>query len=166
MDVDRRVRARAERADAAVSSSAAIETRGVEKAVSDLHRLGDRASDIRRLSERVRSVYRQSNERQFARAPWPPLAPATLERKRRQGLDPRPERATGALYRALTAARAKGQVDQRERTEFRFGTDLPYAAAQQGSKTQPRRDLIALSYDERKQIEDMISRFIAKERNW
>lgn len=146
------------------SPALSIEARGDKKAAADLHALGERAADIRRLSEKVRGIYRRSNERRFGYQPWPPLADATIERKARLGLDPRPERSTGALHRALTSARARGQIDERRPTQFRFGTDLPYAIHQQGTRHQPTRDLIKLSDSERREIEKLISEFVAKGR--
>lgn len=137
-----------------------IEVRGATAAAVDLKRLGDRGSDIRRVSEKVRAVYRRSNEQRFGSGgagSWPPLAPATKEKKAREGLDPRPLRETGALYRSLTSPRVAGQIDERDPTEFRFGTTLPYAYVQ--TKT---RDLIELTASDRKQVTDLISGYISR----
>lgn len=142
-----------------------IKQHGTAKAVSDLAKLGERGSDIRRVSEKVRSVYRKAEERTFDQSGpgWPPLADTTRDRKLREGLDPRPLRATGALYRALTAARAAGQIDIREPTEFRFGTTLPYARFHDSGEGVPQRKPIQLTVAERRQIEQLISAFIARE---
>lgn len=140
-----------------------FQVRGDKKAAVDLRKVGERGSDIRRVSEKVRRVYRDSNERRFGGyGHWPANAPATLEKKTRLGQDMRVERATGALYRSLTSARAAGQVDVRNPQEFRFGTDLPYARYQQGTRHQPARDLIELSPAERKKVSDLISAYIAR----
>lgn len=143
-----------------------VEVHGAKQAAVDLKALGDRASDIRRLSERVRSIYRKSNERRFSGgAGWPPLDPDTIERKQRAGYVSGIERRTGALHRALTSARAADQIDVRDPTEFRFGTTLRYAKFQQGTKTQPPRDLIDLTPAERRQIDELISKWIARGQN-
>lgn len=136
-----------------------VEQHGTAKAVTDLSRLGDRASDLRRVSEKVRTIYRTSNKHRFDTngvGHWKPLDPDTLVR----GEDDRPNRETDQLYRALTAARAKGQIDIREPTEFRFGTDLPYAVY-----VNARRKLIDLSYSERQQIDKLISDYVASTRS-
>lgn len=137
-----------------------VTVKGADKAAVNLRDLGDRGSDIRRVSEKVRSVYRKSNLRHFdGDNRWKPLAPLTVERKAREGLDPRTLRASGALLKSLTAPRASGQVDVREKTEFRFGTSVPYAQYQN-----PTRDLIDLSHSERRTITDLISAYVAKDK--
>jgi phage gpG-like protein len=143
----------------------AVEVRGAGKAAVNLHRLGERGADVRPVSEKVRSVYRKSTERRFrtrGEGAWPPLAGSTMERKQRQGLDPRPLRATEKLYRALTSPRAAGQVDVRDRSEFRFGTTLPYARFHDtGSGGVPRRELIELTPAERREVTKLISGHVA-----
>lgn len=142
-----------------------IEQRGAGKAAVDLHRIGDRSSDIRRLSEKVRSIYRRSEAARFdssGRGAWPPLAASTRARKAAQGLDPRILRASGMLYRSLTSPRAAEQIDVRERTEFRFGTAVPYAVFHDTGKGQPKRELIELTPAERQEIDELIARYISK----
>ena len=144
-----------------------IEVRGVRQAAVDLTQLGERGSDIRKVSEKVRSVYRRSNEERFGsggRGRWAELAPSTKRRKARDALDPRTLRATGALYRSLTAPRAANQVDRRDPTEFRFGTTVPYAGYHNFGKGRMHRDLIELTSGERDQISKLISDYIARDR--
>jgi hypothetical protein len=141
-----------------------IEQRGAGKAAADLRQLGGRASDLRRVSEKVRSVYRASNERRFdtrGRGRWRALDPETLARKQ----DPRINRDTSALYRSLTSARSAGQIDEREPTEFRFGTEVDYALyVDRGTSYQPARKLIELTPSERKDITTLIGGYIAEEK--
>jgi len=141
-----------------------VETRGVAKTVTDLEKLGDRASDVRRVSEKIRGVYRRSNEKRFGGyARWKPLDEDTIARKQRDGLDTRVERATGALQKSLTAARASDQVDLRTPQELRFGTTLFYARWQdKGTKTQPKRKLISISKADKKTIVGYIERWVAR----
>lgn len=145
-----------------------IEVHGARKAAVDLAQLGERGSDIRRVSEKVRSIYRKSNERRFASGglgSWPELADATKERKLRGGYDPRPMRQTGALERSLTSPRAGNQIDQRDKTEFRFGTTLSYAAIHDtGGHGSPRRELVELTASERNEVSRLVSEYIAKDR--
>lgn len=142
-----------------------VETRGVPETVRDLLELGERGADIRRVSESVRNVVLRSNKRRFdGGAGWKGLADSTSERKSREGLDPRPLRASGELYRSLTERSAAGQVDERHPTELRIGTSVPYAGFQQGTKTQPKRDLMELTPSDRRQIVDLIENFVAENR--
>lgn len=141
-----------------------IETRGVEKATADVAALGNRAQRATRdVSYKVRTVFRKSEEQRFERTGpgWPRLAASTVERKARQGLDPRTLRATGDLYRSLTASRASNQIDARLPDEFRFGTTVPYAGYHDTGAGVPKRDLIDLSVKERRDIDKAIRDYIA-----
>lgn len=142
-------------------SAITVETEGVEHAVLDLLSISERAGDIRPQTEKVRDVYLRSNERHFGKG-WAPLADATSERKSRQGLDSQAEVASGALRKALTQKRAKGQKTRRKRDELRFGVGLFYASWQQGTKTQPARDMIDLSPSDLRQINDLVEHYIAR----
>jgi hypothetical protein len=142
-----------------------IESRGLPKAVHTLHTVGERAGDVRPLVDRVRRVYLRSNARHFGSG-WAPLAESTVERKQSQRLDSRPEVATGALYRSLTQEKAKGQTKRKKKSEFRFGSRLFYAAWQQGTKTQPKRDLIKLSPADLDEIDRIIEHWISKGHIW
>ena len=145
-----------------------IEVRGARKAAIDLHELGERGSDIRRVSEKVRAIYRKSNERRFGSnglGAWPELADSTKDRKRRGGYDPRPMRRSGALERSLTSPRAAEQIDRRDKTEFRFGTTLGYAAYHDtGTGGEKRRELLELTAAERNEVSRLISEYVAKDR--
>ena len=137
-----------------------IHAEGVTQAVTDLNALGERASDVRRVSEKVRSVYRRSEEQMFStrgRGTWPRLAEATLRIKSQQGYPPDILVRTGALRRALTAARASNQIDLRNPTEFHFGTTLPYAQF-----VNRRRTLIDLHVGDRQEITDLIRRYVTR----
>jgi hypothetical protein len=143
-----------------------FEVVGDKKAVADLIRVGTRGADIRPISAVIRAVYLHSNERTFRSgvglAGWPQLSPETAARKDREGLDPRPEHATGALERSLTSeARVKGQTNRVGKTWLKFGSRLFYAAWQEGTKHQPKRELIQLTYADRLAMATLISRYVA-----
>ena len=143
-----------------------IETRGAGKAAYDLKQLGVRGSDIRRVADKVRRIYLRSNQRRFQTSgsgQWPALKPSTVERKARQGLDPRPLRATGDLYRSLTSTRAAEQEDVREPTELRFGTRVPYAGFHDQGKGRMHRELIELTASEREQVSKALGGYIARD---
>jgi phage gpG-like protein len=146
-----------------------VKEKGVTQAKVDLSAMGERSSDIRRLSEQTRSIVRKSNDRRFHNrgdGSWPALNDEYATQKTLDGYDPRPLRRKNMLYRALTSPRAAGQIDQRDKTEFRFGTNLPYARyADHGTQNEPQRKLIELRMDEQKRISDLINRYIAKGQN-
>ena len=143
-----------------------IESRGAGKAAADLAAVGKRGSDIRQVANQVRTIYLRSNQRRFATnggGQWPSLKPSTVDRKARQGIDPRPlHGATGDLYRSLTSAHAAEQIDTRDRTELRFGTTVPYAGFHDQGKGRMHRELIELTAAEREQVSQTISAYVAK----
>jgi phage gpG-like protein len=141
-----------------------IEVKGEEKAAADLAALGVRAGDIRPLSYKVRTIFRKAEQERFdySGPGWPPLADSTRERKARQGLDPRAMRAKETLYRSLTSPRASFQVDRRDRTEFEFGTTVPYAHFHETGRGVPARPLIDLTPRQQHDINDAIAAFIAR----
>jgi hypothetical protein len=141
----------------------AIDVKGLDKALRSITEMEPRARDILRVGGAVKSVYLTSNERHWQSPSWPRLADSTIERKQRQGQDARPERKSGALYRSLTADRARGVIDERKPQSLRFGTKLFYARWQNsGTLFQPARDLIELSWIERQMITRIVGRYIAK----
>lgn len=143
-----------------------FEVEGAHKAAAHLLELGERGSDVRRPAERIKQVYTRSNQRRFAGAGhWPPLAPATVQRKARAGGDQRIERRTGELYRSLTSMHGANQEDRRDKQELRFGTTVPYAGFQYGNGHQPARPLIRLSPADRRDVTRLIAAWVVEERS-
>jgi len=117
---------------------------GDKQAAASVHAVGERGGDLRGAAAKVRTIVRQAQEQRFDSAGfgrWPALKQSTIENKARTNSDRRPLRKTGALYRSLTAARARGQVDDRKRDSLAFGTNLPYARFHQQGKGVPQREL-------------------------
>jgi phage gpG-like protein len=144
----------------------AIEQRGAGVAAVHLARMGKRARDVRDASYKVRTVFRKAEESRFrsnGAGTWQGLADSTRQRKAAMGQDPRILRATGALYKSLTAPRASNQVDERKPDALRFGTSVPYAAFHDTGRGVPRRQLIDLTGAERRAIEDEIAKYVASE---
>lgn len=142
-----------------------IEDRGTAAATHDLAQLGVRAKDVRKVSQRIRTVYRKSERQRFnARGPgWPPLAESTVETKRRKGLDLRIMRARDTLADSLIKSRAPQQINERRPDGFRFGTRVRYAYYhEKGMGRLPVRDLINLTADDRKQIDNILMQFIVE----
>lgn len=142
-----------------------IQARGIQRATQHLGDVSKRAGDIKKASFRVRTIYRQAEEKRFQTrggGSWPPLKESTRESKARHNSDPRLMRASNALYRALTSPRARGQIDERDTDEFRFGTTIPYARFHDTGKGVPARKLIDLTANERQDIDDALGDYIAR----
>jgi len=75
---------------------------------------------------------------------WAPLTQKYLSRKVARGLDPRVERATGALARALTTGKGPGAVTEISPSEAVFGTDLRQAIFAQRGSGRRRRKLVTI----------------------
>ena len=140
-----------------------IEQRGAGKATLDLRALGVRASDVRPVKRQLREVFTRSERRRFSGgADWPPLAPATVERKAAAGLDPRILRATNALYRSL-AEGGRGSVEEAGPGHVAFGTSLHYARfAEHGTKTAPKRELVELRPSEVSEMTRIVGKHITE----
>ena len=66
---------------------------------------------------------------------WAEDSTEWLARKAREGLDPRVNFATWALYDAMTELGAEGQIVEITPNSLRFGTDLPEAGPSQRFRT-------------------------------
>jgi len=143
----------------------AIEQRGAGVAAKHLADMGKRARAPKDASYRVRTIFRKAEESRFSSAgagTWKPLAETTRQLKAERGHDPRILRATNALYKSLTAPRARDQIDDRDRQDaWRFGTTVPYAIYHDTGRGVPKRKLIDLTSSERKAIDDEIGKYIA-----
>jgi len=138
-----------------------VETKGVEKAELNLRELGVRAKDIRPLTRDLSRIFEHSTKKRFeGSAHWPPLAESTLERKSAEGLDHGILRATDSLYKSLTNPGDKNAVRKGKPGEFVFGTKLRHGRFAKGTKTQPKRELINLTAQERREAAKTISSYI------
>lgn len=140
-------------------SRSAVTHTGDREASSRIRQIGERGSDIRGASSKVRTVYREAQQRRWASqgfGTWPALKPSTVASKQRAGEPRAPMRASGALMRSMTAARARDQVDERTSSELVFGTTLPYAAYHEQGNGVPKRSLVDFpAADERRMAEAM-----------
>lgn len=142
-----------------------IKTTGEVKAAKAINDTGKRANDARPAASKVRTAYREAEVEIFrsnggAKA-WQQLKETTRENKRRRNQDHGILRASGALYKALTASRAKYQVDDRAPHEFRFGTTLPYALYHEEGKGQAKRQTQAFTQAQQRRINEAIEDYIA-----
>jgi phage virion morphogenesis protein len=93
-------------------------------------------------------------------APWPPLKPATVRRRRGGGKGAKPLRDTGILMLSATAQGARGHVEQVSGAALTFGSNLDRAGWQNfGTRTIPARPFVGLSARGLKIIEEMCADF-------
>jgi phage gpG-like protein len=144
-----------------------IEAKGVHKTHTALVNVGKRADDVRPAFQDVRAVVRESNEARFGSkggGSWPPLKESTKATKARRKQDPRVLRASGALFKSLTATRAKGQVNRKKPDVFRIGTSLYYARFHDlGEGGVPKRKLMDLTDSDMRAINTKLEDFIAND---
>lgn len=99
---------------------------------------------------------------------WAPLAPSTIARKEKAGLDPRILHATLAMRNSLTRRGARGSVRTVRRDQLILGTRIrsvrgfPYPAAHQnpGRAKHPRRPPVALTDEDRRRWVKAVQRFL------
>jgi hypothetical protein len=137
-----------------------IEARGAERTAKHLSDMGRRARNVKPAGYKARTIFHKAEEARFSTTgggTWKALASSTQERKAREGLDPRTNRATNALHRSLTSATAGDQVDERQAEWFRFGTTVPYAP-----HVDRARKLIDLTPTQRRAIDKAIEDYVAR----
>jgi len=135
-----------------------VET-GAEKAALHLRAVGARGADVMPLIPAIREIVVASEERIFAsHGPgWPALADSTLANRASLGQGSDPEVATGALRQGLTSGlEVKAATPQ----AVKFGTSVPYARFQEGTKHQPKRQLMNLTIVERRAVSKLISAYV------
>lgn len=99
------------------------------------------------VSERLRQdmVSQFDTEGRHGSGGWESLSPATIERKRRKGLDLRILHETGALRRSLTIEGARDSVARLVgNTIIEFGTTVDYARFHQHGRGVPQRRPVQL----------------------
>jgi len=142
-----------------------ITVKGDDKAAKTIADTGKRADNVKPGASKIRTAYREAETEIFQRnggaVAWAALKQSTREAKRRRNTDHGTLRATNALYKALTAANASYQVDQRQPHELRFGTTLPYAPFHEEGRGQAKRPTQAFTASQLARIRRAIEDFIA-----
>ncbi len=135
-----------------------------------LLRFADGATDASPAFQTIADDLRDLERRQFASqgssasAGWAPLAPSTVTRKARLGLDPRILHATGRL-RASLEGHGAGHLEIVQPHQLVFGTTVPYARHHQhGTEIMPRRRPIELREQDRRQVVRTLQRHLMGER--
>lgn len=110
---------------------------GTDLTARDLTELSDRARNAKPAMQAILRLMVAEERVLFETEggsggdPWPADKPSTVERKRREHLDIRTERATGALARSLTEPNyGKGRVRRASKQQVTFGTKVHYARYQ------------------------------------
>jgi phage gpG-like protein len=107
--------------------------------------LADEAPALQAIADDFREMIAQqfSSEGRAEGTPWPPLAPATLRRKRAGA--PILFR-TGALLESLRGPSGANHVEEIDASSLTLGSRLPYAMFHQlGTQRMPARPIIVLS---------------------
>jgi phage gpG-like protein len=146
---------------------------GDEKVLLDLEKMIQRAEDARPATRKVREIFLKSNKETFESegghigAPWAPLAQATLDRKSREGIDPRPLHGkTGALGASMEGG--KGKRTGATKTSARAGSSIWYSVFTRGAKADagshntgiPARKVAGISRGEEEEILSAVSDYI------
>lgn len=139
---------------------------GDEKVLANIAEMRARALDARPATRKVRELFLGFNRKAFESeggsidAPWAPLAQATLDRKSREGIDPRPLHGkTGALEAAATGG--KGKRSGATKTTARAGVNIWYSVFTRGTRGgEPRRELTGVTTGEEEEILDLVADWI------
>lgn len=142
-----------------------IDIRGDEDLREELDDLGDKSKNLKPALNRVMRIIVARYRRRFSGGgQWQPLSTATVERKSRQGLDPRIMRASGALERALTSpGRTAGRTQSVGKSSVRVGVGkkLFYARFQHfGTDHIPARPLFGWEFEDRKAAINVLDRYL------
>lgn len=145
-----------------------VEVIGEEKVLANIKEMRARARDARPATRRVKDILITANRKQFETQgsysgdPWAPLAPSTLERKTREGIDLRPLHGkTGALETSLTGGR--GKRTSATKSGARAGSKVWYGVfARSGTKSgEPARKLVGLSHADQTKIGRVVLDYVA-----
>lgn len=138
-----------------------IEVFGTQILNRRLLRFAGGVSDASLAFEAVARILSAATARNFATSgasgghPWRALAPATLARKRRLGLDPRILRATGRLYSSLVDATSPDHVQQITTESLRWGSTVDYGKYHQSTRPRakvPYRPPVAFSENAKRNV--------------
>jgi len=150
-----------------------LDVAGDRQLARELLRVGEHGDDVAPALRQIADYWRDLAREQFATegasgsGGWPPLAPATVQRKRGSA-DPRVRRnaetilvATGALREGLTDAGDEQHVERVTRDELEFGTLVDYVGYHQhGTSRAPQRRPVELTETERRETMRRLQRWV------
>lgn len=146
-----------------------FEIAGDKQVSRRLLRVASYAGDARPVFSSIADLMMRQTDAQFASegghasGGWRPLKPATLDTKRRQGLDLRVLHATLALRTSLTVRGDANQLLRIRRDELAWGSTLPYSGAHQNPRpgsTLPQRRPVEFTEAARREILKRIQRYV------
>lgn len=132
-----------------------------------LLRMAGRTDDMSDGLQLVADSFLHAEERQFASqggyasGGWKPLAPSTLIRKARAGLDSRILHATGDLRASLTR-RGGDHIQIVTPSSLVFGSSVPYGKFHQLGQGVPRRRPVELTEGDRRESIRILQRAIVE----
>lgn len=150
-----------------MGSKITINLLGEDQIVRRFERLEADAADMRPAWKDIRQLLITGGKQQFNTegghwsGGWQPLAPATVEFKRRHGYDVRILHRTGKLRRA--AAGGVGSAFLSTADTMRYGITIPYAVYHQSNaprKKIPQRKIVQLGEDDKRDIMKILQRQI------
>jgi phage gpG-like protein len=139
-----------------------IITTGDKAAAARLHRLGQKARFARPILTDIVDEIIEIQQDRWRKGRFKKLAPSTLARKRREGQDPRPLRASGALMRSLTEDNAPNQTKIVRDDYLVFGTTLYYARFHNIGKGVPKRKPLDITPRQREPLVQRIMDFLTE----
>ena len=137
-----------------------FEAQGIEQASRRFNRMGAAAIDLAPVWEEILQYFFYIEDATFQSqgrrggGSWAQDSDEWLARKAREGLDPRINFATWALYDSMTLEGAPGQVVEITPDALRFGSDLP-----QAGPSQRYRAFIKLTVEDRQVMAKLIGEY-------
>lgn len=142
-----------------------LTTTGTQNSAAVLNSIGGRGADARPAWPSIFKLMQADTSERFAHGgegDWQRLAKETVESKARKRQDPRIMRASGALFKSLTADKGRGALRRKSRYQLTYGTSVFYARFHQTGKGVPKRELITVDAALARQIVDALERYVAK----
>lgn len=148
---------------------------GEDKVLLNLAEMQERALDARPATRKVRELFVASDKKNFESEgayigkSWAPLAEATLARKKREGIDPRPLHGkTGDLGTAVGGGR--GKRTGATKATARAGVGVWYSVFTRGSKGsvdshntgEPARMIVGLKTSEYDDVLTIVADWVVK----
>lgn len=147
----------------------ALDTLGVRQIDRELVGISGRITDMgpamREVLDLIRKVEKQQFDSQgkYGSGGWKPLAPSTVAYKKAYNLDPRILRATGDLFSSMTKRGDSTQIAVPKQDGLVFGTTLEYAQYHQQGRGVPKRPVVELKEDDRREAIKIIQRYIRED---
>lgn len=149
----------------------ALETLGVQTMDRELVSMSGRIGNMTEAMDDVFALLFRIERKQFdsqggyGSGGWAALAPSTVARKRRLGLDPRILRETGALFKSVTG-KASTNVALPKKDGLVFGTTIEYGRFHQlGTSRMPARPVVELPESDKREIIKIVQRHIVEGRD-